>query len=155
MARINSPVFAHLLAFSFAAVVLLPRLAFGEGALAIALPPDVAKQGYTYWYAINSATTAEAQSIALTKCRARALSDAKDSNAKLRASLCKVIATFQNKCVADAMDPAPGTPGVGWAVADDLRSAESQALAKCEATAGPGRRAACAVDHSGCDGSAK
>ena len=63
--------------------------------------------------------------------------------------------TFKNQCIAVAMDPADGTPGVGWAVAADLRTTEAEALAKCEATAGPGRRAACKVDSSGCDGTAK
>jgi hypothetical protein len=53
------------------------------------------------------------------------------------------------------MDPAAGTPGVGWSIAADLHTAEKQALSKCEATAGPGRAAACVVDHSSCDGAAK
>lgn len=151
MEQAGSRLFAQIAAFGLLAVVLLPGLALAEGALAIALPADVAKQGFSYGYGTKHATTDEAQSYALRNCQSTR--DAtKDS--KLR-SMCKVIATFHEQCVAVAMDPANGTPGVGWAIAADLRSAESQALAKCEATAGPGRRAACKVDHSACDGSAQ
>ena len=121
------------------------------GALAVGLPPDVVKGGFTYGYTNDKATTDEAQSTALEQCRTSR--DAK-ANSKLR-SYCKITFTYSNQCVAVAMDPAAGTPGVGWAVANDLRSAESQALAKCEETAGPARRAACKIDHSFCDGTAK
>jgi uncharacterized protein DUF4189 len=137
------------------AVLLMLPLAGAEGALAVAVPPDVAKQGFTYDYDVNSDTTEKAQATALADCRAHALAETKDPNSKLRASLCKVISTFHDQCVAVAMDPLDGTPGVGWAVAADLRSAEKQALDACEATAGPGRRAACQIDHSKCDGAAK
>jgi hypothetical protein len=40
-------------------------------------------------------------------------------------------------------------------VANDLMSAERQALGKCENTAGPNRRASCVVGHSSYDGTAK
>ena len=98
---------------------------------------------------IADANHAEAK--ALDACRTT--KDAAN-DVKLR-SLCKVIQDYSNQCVAVAMDPAAGTPGVGWAVANDLLSAERQALGKCMDTAGPGRRAACVVDHSSCDGNAK
>ncbi len=121
------------------------------GALAIGLPADVAKGGFTYGYANNNDTTDPADAKALNACRTTK-DAAKD--ARLR-SLCKVIIDYSNVCIAVSMDPQAGTPGVGWAIAGDLRSAEAIALKKCEATAGPTRRAACVVDHSGCDGTAK
>ena len=93
----------------------------------------------------SSADKADAQ--ALKKCRDTTIAGVRP--------LCEVIQDFKNQCVAVAMDPQAGTPGVGWSVAPDLHTAEAQALSKCESTAGPGRRAACAVDHSSCDGSAK
>ena len=89
-----------------------------------------------------TATTEEAE-----RCR--------QTKSDLRRKLCKVVNTFNDRCIAVAMDPADGTPGVGWAIEADLRSAERVALEKCEATAGPGRRAACKVNSSGCDGAAK
>jgi hypothetical protein len=122
-----------------------------DGALAIGLPPDVVKGGFTYGYSNNNADANHAEAKALDACRTTK-DAAKDVNLR---SLCKVIQDYSNQCVAVAMDPAAGTPGVGWAVANDLLSAERQALGKCMDTAGPGRRAACVVDHSSCDGDAK
>jgi hypothetical protein len=128
-----------------------PSQSLAAGALAIGLPPDVAKGGFTYGYSNNNDSVDPADSKALNACQTT--KDAKN-DAKLR-SLCKVIIDYSNVCIAVSMDPAAGTPGVGWAIAGDLRSAEAMALKKCEETAGPGRAAACVVDHSGCDGSAK
>ena len=128
-----------------------PVTAATAGALAVALPADVAKSGFSYGYSNNNADASHAQAAALNACRTT--KDAAN-NANLR-SLCKVVLNYANQCIAVAMDPAAGTPGVGWAVANDLMSAERQALGKCEDTAGPSRRAACVVDHSACDGNAK
>jgi hypothetical protein len=128
-----------------------PSQSMAAGALAVGLPPDVVKGGFTYGYSNNNEDANHAELKALDACRTT--KDA-TNDANLR-SLCKVIQDYSNQCVAVAMDPAAGTPGVGWAVANDLLSAERQALGKCMDTAGPGRRAACVVDHSSCDGNAK
>jgi len=122
-----------------------PAAVRADGALAIALPPDVVKQGFAYGCATDYADTAHADAEALKKCRETTIAGIR--------SLCTVIQDFTNQCVAVAMDPLAGTPGVGWAVAADLQAAQAQALSKCEQTAGPGRRAACEIDHSSCDGS--
>jgi hypothetical protein len=111
------------------------------------LPPDVVKQGFAYGYVTDYPDTNQADAEALKKCR--------DTTIEGVRPLCTVIQDFKNQCVAVAMDPQAGTPGVGWSVAPDSHAAEAQALSKCEETAGPGRRAACAIDHSSCDGSAK
>src|SRR6266567_2287709 len=97
----------------------------------------------------NSPTAAEARQRALAGCR-----DVKNSTDAAR-SLCKILGTFHDQCVAGAEDPDAGTPGVGWAVAADKKTAEQQALAMCQAKSPPARRAACKVMTSGCDGSAK
>ncbi len=128
-----------------------PATAATAGALAVALPADVAKSGFSYGYSNNNADAAHAQAAALNACRTT--KDA-SNDVNLR-SLCKVVLNYSNQCIAVAMDPAAGTPGVGWAVANDLRSAERQALGQCQETAGPGRRAACVIDHSACDGNAR
>ena len=122
-----------------------------DGALAVGLPADVAKGGFSYGYSNNNPDANHAEAKALDACRTTK-DAAKDVNLR---SLCKVIQDYSNQCVAVAMDPAAGTPGVGWAVANDLLTAERQALGKCMDTAGPGRRAACVVDHSSCDGNAQ
>jgi Domain of unknown function (DUF4189) len=133
------------------ATAAAPATGFAAGALAVALPPDVAKGGFSYGYANDKADDETAAARALELCRTT--KDAAN-DPKLR-SLCKVIQNYSDKCVAVAMDPAEGTPGVGWAVAVDKRSAEHDALVKCEATAGQGRAAACEISHSDCDGSAQ
>jgi hypothetical protein len=140
-----------MIAAAFFCAVMWSNSGAADGALAVGLPPDVVKGGFTYGYSTGYADVNQAEAHALDSCRTT--KDA-STNAKLR-SLCKVIQDFTNRCVAVAMDPQAGTPGVGWSVADDLHTAEAQALGKCEDTAGPGRRAACVVDHSKCDGSAK
>lgn len=134
-----------------AAAVLYPSVGHAAGALAVAVPDDVARGGFSYGFSRNVADTGAARSQAIEACRTT-----KDAvkDASLR-SLCKVVETFTDKCVAVAWDPAPGTPGVGWAVAADLRSAERQAIGKCRETAGSGHEDACVVDNSDCDGTAK
>jgi hypothetical protein len=130
---------------------VLPAAGHAAGALAVALPPDVAKGGFSYGYSNGNDDADTAEAKALSACRTT--KDA-SNDPKLR-NLCKIIMDYANKCIAVSMDPAAGTPGVGWAIADDKRTAEHNALMKCEATAGPGRAAACVVDHSGCDGNAQ
>ena len=128
-----------------------PSQSRADGALAVGLPADVVKGGFTYGYSNNNADANHAEAKALDACRTTK-DAAKDANLR---SLCKVVQNYSNQCVAVAMDPAAGTPGVGWGVANDILSAERQALGKCMDTAGPSRRAACVVDHSSCDGNAK
>src|ERR1700724_679645 len=130
----------------FARVVFRPVSGSADGALAIALPPDVVKQGFAYGYVTDYPDADRADTQALKKCRDTTIAGVRP--------LCTVIQDFKDQCVAVAMDPQAGTPGVGWSVAPELHAAEAQALSKCEDTAGPGRRAAGAVDHSSGDGSA-
>jgi hypothetical protein len=133
--------------FALAAAIFRPIPGSADGALAVGLPPDVVKQGFAYGYVTDYPDANQADAQALKKCRDTTIAGVRP--------LCEVIQDFKNQCVAVAMDPQAGTPGVGWSIAPDLHTAEAQALSKCEDTAGPGRRAACAVDHSSCDGSAK
>jgi hypothetical protein len=134
----------------FGGAVLWSNYSFADGALALGVPADVAKGGFAYAYTNNKASADEARTVALASCRSP--SPVKSDQAR---ALCTVTNTYHNQCVAVAEDPLAGTPGVGWSIANDLHTAEAQALTKCEATAGPGRRAACKVDNSGCDGTAK
>jgi hypothetical protein len=97
-----------------------------------------------------SADGEAARAEALETCRKP--DDNKSATAR---GLCVVSGTFTRQCVAVAMDPANGTPGVGRAIADSLNAAESAAIAKCEATAGADRKGQCKVDHSRCEASVK
>jgi uncharacterized protein DUF4189 len=109
-----------------------------EGAVAIGLPANVAKNGIALGDAVNYATRDAAAAKALKNCRAF-------QGAPVAVKLCKLEQIFHRQCLAYAMDPKPGTPGVGWAIASDQAAAEKQAMAKCAATAGPDRRTACEV----------
>jgi hypothetical protein len=129
--------------------MLWSKSAAAEGALAIGLPADVAKNGFAYAYHVGEEPPDEARQLAMKTCR----EPSPDKSATARA-LCAIVANFHDQCVAVAEDPQAGTPGVGWSIADTLPKAEAGALAKCKATAGPGRQGACIVDHSQCDGTA-
>jgi Domain of unknown function (DUF4189) len=128
---------------------LRPISTAAEGALAIGLPANVAKEGVALGWAVNFATKAEAELEALKECLAHM-----NAPASTRA-LCKVTERVHDQCVGIALDPKDGTPGVGWAIAADSKTAQSQAMAKCSATAGPSRRDFCVPKQTRCDGSAK
>lgn len=118
------------------------------GALAVALPQDVTKDGFSSGWATNEASADQADAHALEYCRT-----SKDAlNSVTLRSLCKVVQDFTNQCVAVSLDPAAGTPGVGWAVAVDSATAQSTAVANCKQTAGPDRQDFCKF---ACDGSAQ
>jgi tetratricopeptide (TPR) repeat protein len=136
-----------LIAASFTAGILWSHSAAAEGALAVGLPADVAKQGFASGYSYNAKTKEDARATAMDYCK-------KAPTGNKARALCKVIETFSDRCVAVSMDPKAGTPGAGWGIGDDLRAAERLALSRCETTAGPARRAACVVSNSHCDGQA-
>ena len=123
-----------------------PHAGRADGALAIGLPGDVARQGVAMGWVINYPTRAEAQSQALRHCR-----DFKDAPEQTR-DLCKVVDAFRDECLAIALDPEFGTPGVGWAVAGNSTNAERAAMEKCMATAGRERQGSCRVTIARCDG---
>jgi Domain of unknown function (DUF4189) len=122
----------------------LGSAARADGALAIGLPSDVAKQGFASGYSYDAENMDAARKTALDYCHKA------PTNERAR-SLCSIVETFTRRCVAVAMDPKAGTPGVGWSVAENKLTAESEALARCAATAGEGRREACKVSNSNCD----
>lgn len=125
--------------------VISPGPVLAEGALAIGLPADVAKDGVAFGYAVSFASQEKAQATAMHHCRTT-----KESSDAARA-LCRVVETFRGGCVAISMDPQAGTPGVGWALAATKPEAEQRALQACIATAGEARRGACQISISVCD----
>jgi hypothetical protein len=138
----------------FAAAVLLAGCAFSApafafGAVAIAEPADVAKDGYSSGISYNFKTAVEAEDRAHREC-----ATTQDAPPETR-KLCKVLRTFENQCVAVALDPQAGTPGAGWAIGDTSQVAKRDALQRCEDTAGNDRRGQCKITAEGCDGRAK
>lgn len=128
------------------AALLSPDAGNADGALAIGLPPDVAKQGIAMGYALNYAKREEAQAEALKRCR-----EFRDAPQTTR-DLCKIIENFRDRCLAIAFDPDAGTTGLGWAVAKKQEQAEEMAMDRCIDTAGKKRRDFCRITYTRCDG---
>ena len=135
----------------FAATAMMNGTCMAAGAIALGQPSDISKDGVAIFTQVNSADTERAKEGALTGCRTlpRASSTA--------VALCKIVATFENQCLADAMDPQDGTPGFGWALASNSSEAKAQAISNCRDTAGPTRQDACVIGPQDlwCDGYAK
>ena len=121
------------------------------GALAIGEPAEVATDGLSMFTFVNAGSTKEAKAKALNGCKTT------ETASLTSKKLCKIVVTFSNKCIAEAIDPKEFTPGWGWAMADNSDDAKSQAMEKCRATAGPDRRDACEIGQKAlwCDGRAK
>jgi hypothetical protein len=121
------------------------------GAVAVGEPSDIAKDGVAIYTFVNAKSTEIAKKTAMDGCK-----NLQSASTTARA-LCKISATFENQCVAQALDPQSGTPGFGWAMARNSRLAKEQALSNCRDTAGPTRQDACIIGLRDiwCDGSAK
>jgi hypothetical protein len=145
-ARASAVLFAALLGIG----MMQPHRAAADGAIAVGQPKDVAKDGFAYAYSTGKSDTIAARHEALETCQ-------QPGNGKSEAGrkLCSVVGTFTGECVAVAMDPGQGTPGVGWSIGGTLKIAETNAMARCKATAGPGRGDYCKIDNSKCDGPTK
>src|ERR1700753_621352 len=139
-----------LVAALFAFVPLQPQRAAADGALAVGVPADVAKDGFAYAYSTGKADVIAARREALETCKAPGSGKSQQGR-----DLCSVVGSFTGECVAVAMDPGAGTPGVGWAIGGTLKIAESMAIQRCKSTAGPGRGDYCKIDNSKCDGETK
>jgi hypothetical protein len=77
-------------------VIAAQNSSHAAGAIAVGVPADVARDGAEFQVSFNFKTTAEAIERALSKCRAGTSSATK---------LCKIMATFNNHCGAEALDP--------------------------------------------------
>jgi hypothetical protein len=121
------------------------------GSVALGQPADIAKDGVAIYTFVNAPTPENAKEMALAGCKS--MTNASDTSK----SLCKIVATFENQCVAESLDPVSGTPGFGWAMARDSNTSREQALSNCRDTAGPTRQEACVVESRAlwCDGSAR
>jgi uncharacterized protein DUF4189 len=136
----------QVLACVAALAAIRPSLAVADGAIAVGLPKDVARQGVALGTSWNYDSPEGARARALQECLSF-----QDAPADTR-KLCKVVQTFKGACVAVALDPQAGTPGVGWAVAPTRYDADTSAMQKCKDTAGAGRQQFCKITSSRCDG---
>jgi Domain of unknown function (DUF4189) len=134
------------------ATLLSSRPCMADGALAIGIPPGGVIKGFAAGHSTNDPDMKTARENAMISC-------AKVTNSNAAAiKACGVVATFRDQCYAIALDPKDGTPGAGWAVAETLELAKSQAMQQCRNTAGASRAQFCKVEEKvnhGCDGKAK
>jgi uncharacterized protein DUF4189 len=136
------------------AVTMQSNGSLADGAVAIGLPSNVARDGFAIGHQVNAPDMETARKGAVAGCQ-------KSIGASEKAkALCKVVATFQNRCFAVAIDPQDGTPGVGWAIEENSALAEKAAVAQCRTTAGADREQFCVVmrdkgKNIDCDGNAK
>ncbi|HWE21980.1 MAG TPA: DUF4189 domain-containing protein [Hyphomicrobiaceae bacterium] len=135
-----------LAALLLAAAVHGTDWARADAALAVGRPADVAKQGLAVGWAVDYASTDAAEKEALARCRGF-----RDAPQATR-DLCQVVQVFGNTCLAVALDPEPGTTGIGWGVHRNRDWAEDIAMEKCAETSAPKRRASCRVALIRCDG---
>jgi hypothetical protein len=145
--------------FALAALMVLvaplaTEQAAAAGAVAIGIAPGGAQNGYASGYEVNDPDIDTAKTDALSQCKkpqANVSGTPANSGTLAAQAKCEVVATFSNKCYAQALDPKDGTPGAGWAVADTQEEADNQAMAMCQNTAGADRSAFCKVFSRACD----
>jgi len=129
-----------------------------DGAIAVGVAPGGAARGYTSAIRVNEKDIDTAKANALTVCKkpsAHVSGTPEDNGSRAAKANCEVVATFRNKCAADALDPKDGTPGVGWAIGDTQQEADNEAIARCRSSAGADRREFCKITTRACDGEAK
>jgi hypothetical protein len=138
-------------AMALAICVMANGRCMAAGAVALGEPSDIAKDGVAIFAQVGASNAKAAKDLALAGCKA--LGHASETTK----ALCKIVATFENQCVAEAFDPEDGTPGFGWSMAPNSKQATEQALSNCRDTAGPERQDKCVVGPRNlwCDGSAK
>src|SRR5262245_39749716 len=119
--------------------------AWADGALAVGSTGDVVGDGIAFGMVVD-VPKEKAADEAVRRCRT--------FKAQTAADRCKLVATFSGECFAVAYDPQPGTPGAGWGIGRDQATANRNAIAMCEETAGPSRKGFCRVESAGCDGQA-
>lgn len=134
--------------FAFAAlsalVIAQAPSALASGALAVGQTGNVTKDGIAMGWATGSPNQKAAEDLAMKHCL-----NFKDAPDRTRA-LCQIVNSFENQCVAVALDPKAGTPGYGYAVRKTQDDSKSQAIKNCRATAG-NRAQHCVVTVSSCD----
>jgi uncharacterized protein DUF4189 len=117
-----------------------------DAALAVGRPADVARQGIAVGWAVDHPSREAAEKEALARCRAFA-----DAPQAAREA-CRIVAAFSDRCLAVALEPEPGTTGIGWDVHRNRDWAEETAMERCAETSAAKRRPSCRVALIRCDG---
>lgn len=110
--------------------------AAAHGAVAAGGITNGSPYGSAYGVSYSYATKAEAD--------ARALKECEEHRGKI-GSPCEIVADYSRQWASVAMDPKSDTPGFGWAVEADKKTAEARAMYRCQTTSPDDRKAFCAV----------
>lgn len=117
-----------------------------DAALAVGQPADVAAHGIAIGWAVDYPERKAAEEEALARCRGlREVPPA-------ARTLCRVVASVRDTCLAVALDPDRGTTGIGWGVHRKRKRAENAAMDKCTGASARNRRKSCRVAFVRCDG---
>jgi alpha-D-ribose 1-methylphosphonate 5-triphosphate synthase subunit PhnG len=111
--------------------------AHAHGAVATGGITDSSPYGSAYGISYGWGTKAKAEAKALQECERH--------RGKL-GSPCQIAATFSRQWASVAIDPKGGTPGFGWAVESDKKTAEARAMFRCKSTSPEDRKPFCAVN---------
>jgi Domain of unknown function (DUF4189) len=133
-------------AFLLACILHVTEWARADAALAVSHVGDPARQGVAIGWAVDYASKEVAEKEALARCRAFA--DAPQATREA----CRIVETFSDRCLAVALDPAPGTTGVGWDVHRNRDWAEDAALERCAESSTSKRGSSCRIALVRCDG---
>ena len=107
-----------------------------HGAVATGGITDGSPYGSAYGISYSWRTKAEADAKALKECE--------QHRGKI-GSPCQIVADFARQWASVAIDPKGGTPGFGWAVESDKKTAQARAMYRCTSTSPEDRKAFCAV----------
>jgi hypothetical protein len=125
-------------------VVLLPAPAvLAHGAVAVAQPASIARDGVAIGYSYGYGDDAHAEDEALRQCLTF------QGAPVATRTLCTVVQTFQNDCFAAAVDSVSGKDGFGWAVAKTQADAVSIAMRHCQVT--DNSEGVCVIQAQVCD----
>lgn len=130
---------------AWAIMIPASQQAVAFGAMAVGETGNITTGGVAVGSSRNYASKDAAEARALKECLAFP-----DAPAETRAR-CKIVASFEKRCYAVALDPKAGTPGFGWSVRASRSIAESAALDDCRDTAGKSRAKFCKITVLECD----
>jgi Domain of unknown function (DUF4189) len=120
-------------------LMFFAEIAVADGALVVGVPANGLRAGFAYSETTNADTPTKAIEDSIAGCREGA------TKQNLDGSLCKLVESFKDKCVAIAMDAT--NKWAGWAVLPRKDAAEKAALANCRKGG-----SACKIYESACDG---
>ena len=133
------------LAFAAATMLsacLVQSQALADASIAVAHPAD--DDGWALGIGYSAPNQSEADDVALQNC------DSQRQDNGIEAE-CRIVARFDNMCMALAKDTGDGGTAWAWGTAESTSEAASRAMATCQSYAGS-RAGYCEVTMQHCDG---